>query len=171
MGKIFGIGLPKTGQTSLAMAMRILGYKVFQYPYRLSQIRKNDFSLDLPVTIRFKELDRKFPNSKFIMTVRDYNSWIASMRNHYRRYPASKRYKAQLKFRMRFWGTTRFNERVMQKKYHKHYQNVLKYFKGREEDLLIINIVGGEGWKALCPFLGKKISRKKFPKENIGKYK
>ena len=93
MKKIFGIGLPKTGQTSLATAMWTLGCKTVQYPYNSSQIKNNDFALDLPIVINYKKLDKKYPNSKFILTTRDFDSWLASMQNHYRRFPASKRYK------------------------------------------------------------------------------
>src|SRR3990172_8161285 len=141
MKKIFGIGLPKTGQSSLAMAMWILGHKTVQYPYNASQIQNNDFSLDLPVVIQYKKLDKKYPNSKFILTTRDLDSWLKSMRNHYRRYPASKRYKQQLMFRLKFWGTVNFNKKLMTKKYYEHIEDVNKYFKGREKDLLIINII------------------------------
>jgi len=171
MRKIFGIGLPKTGQTSLAFAMEALGYKTIQYPYKSNQIKKNDFALDLPVVISYKKLDKKYPNSKFILTTRNYDSWLESMRNHYRRYPASRRYKEQLMFRLKFWGTTNFNKRLMTKKYYEHLEDVNKYFKGRRKDLLIINIVAGEGWKKLCPFLNKKILRRPFPRENVSKYK
>jgi hypothetical protein len=170
MKKIFGIGLPKTGQTSLATAMGTLGYKTIQYPYNSSQIKNNDFALDLPIVINYKKLDKKYQNSKFILTTRNLDSWIRSMRNHYRRYPASNRYKEQLAFRLKFWGTTRFSEKLMTQKYYEHIEDVNKYFKGRKKDLLIINIVAGEGWKKLCPFIGKKIPRKRFPRENVGKY-
>lgn len=168
MKKIFGIGLPKTGQTSLAWAMQNLGYKTVQYPYRPSQIKNNDFAIDLPVTLKYKSLDKKYPHSKFILTTRDFDSWLTSMRNYYRRYPASKRHKKILMFRLKFWGTTSFNKRIMTKKYYEHLEDVNKYFKGREKDLLIINICAGEGWKKLCPFIGKKALRIPFPKENVG---
>jgi len=171
MEKIFGIGLPKTGQTSLALAMQTLGYKTVQYPYKSSQIIKNDFAIDLPVTIKYKNLDKKYPNSKFILTTRDFDSWLESMRNHYRRSPASKRHKKQLMFRLEFWGTVNFNKKLMTKKYYEHIEDVNQYFRKKKKDLLVINITAGEGWKKLCPFIGKKIPRKPFPKENVGKYK
>ena len=168
MKKIFGIGLPKTAQSSLAIAMYDIGYKTVQYPYNSTQIKNNDFALDLPVTLNYKKLDKRYPHSKFILTVRDYDSWLESMRNHYRRYPASKRYKQQLDFRQKFWGTTRFNKNIMTRRYYEHNKDVEKYFSKRKKDLLIINIIDGEGWKKLCPFLGKKILKKPFPKENVG---
>lgn len=169
--KIFSIGLPKTGQVSLAYAMKALGYQVNFYPYNLRMIRKNDFVMDLPVLLRYKELDRKFPRSRFIMTIRDYDSWIKSFRNHYRRFPASRRHKALLKYRQRFWGTIRFDTYTMTRRYYEHQADVYNYFEDRRKDLLVFNIVGGEGWKKLCPFLGKKLPRIRFPKENVGKYR
>ncbi len=171
MKKIFGIGLPKTGQTSLASAMISLGYKTVQYPYKSIQITKNDFALDLPVTINYKKLDKQYPGSKFIMTIRDHDSWLKSMRNHYRRYPASTRYQEQLDFRQKFWGTIYFSQKIMTKRYYEYHEDVAKYFSKRNKDLLIINIVGGEGWEKLCQFLGKKIPKRSFPIVNVGKYR
>lgn len=169
--KIFCIGLPKTGQVSLAYAMKTLGYQVNFYPYSLRVIRKKDFVMDLPVLLRYKELDKIFPGSKFIMTTRDYNSWINSFRNHYRRFPASRRHKALLKYRQRFWDTVHFDTYTMTRRYYEHQAYVYNYFKDRRKDLLVFNIVDGEGWKKLCPFLGKKVPRIPFPKENVGKYR
>ena len=168
MKKIFGIGLPKTGQTSLAWAMRTLGYKVNQYPYYPSQIKNNDFVMDTPVALRYKYLDKIYPHSKFILTTRDYNSWIKSIRNHYRQNPAYKRHPKLLMYRLKFWSTTSFNKRLMTKKYYEHLEDVQKYFKGREKDLLVMNIIKDDGWKKLCPFLGKNTLRRPFPKENVG---
>lgn len=73
--------------------------------------------------------------------------------------------------RLKFWGTTSFNKKIMTQKYYEHNDEIKKYFKGREKDLLIMNICAGDGWKKLCPFLGKTTLRRPFPKENIGVYK
>ena len=140
--KIFGVGLSKTGQTSLAEAMRLLGYSTIQYPYDLRAIRKRDCSLDITVSMRYKELDKKFPGSKFILTTRDFDSWIKSMRNHYRRFPASRRHKRTLVFRQRFWGTIHFNTYTMTRRYYEHQADVYHYFKDRKKDLLVITAVG-----------------------------
>src|SRR3989344_3706581 len=160
MKKVFGIGLPKPGQSSLAMAMYYMGYKTVQYPYNSTQIKNNDFVLDLPVALNYKKLDSEYPNSKFILTTRDLNTWLESMRNHYRQHPASKMYKEQLDYRQKFWGTVRFSKKIMTRKYNEHLKDVDKYFSKRKKDLLVIRIVDGEGWEKLCPFLGKKTIKK-----------
>lgn len=168
--KVFGIGLPKTGQTSLATAMQIIGYHVVQYPYYDYQIKSNNFAIDIPVALRYKELDKQFPNSKFILTTREYKSWIKSIKNHYRNNPARKRHPAILKYRELFWGTIHFNQKIMTKIYYKHNQEVLEYFKNRKNDLLILDVDSPNKWKKICSFLSKNAPAIKYPNENIGKY-
>lgn len=169
--KVFCVGLNRTGSTSLGYAMQMLGYSVVFFPYRWSQIKKRDYAGDHFVNINYKKLDKKYPHSKFILTVRDYQSWIKSVKNHFRRFPASKRHVKIQMLRLRSWGTVNFNKRLMTKKYYEYNEEVLDYFKGREKDLLIMNVCAGDGWKKLCPFLGKTTLRRPFPRENVGVYK
>ena len=68
--KIFGIGLSKTGTTSLARALEILGYKTRDYlgvtsyshgdlsSIDLEVIDSNDAFTDTPVPSFYRELDR-----------------------------------------------------------------------------------------------------------------
>jgi len=90
--KIFGIGLPKTGLTSLTHALNLLGFNIKQYPYDLIELiykkdvshpylkRVNGFT-DSPANIIWKELYYAYPESKFILTIRD-ESWHESMEYH-----------------------------------------------------------------------------------------
>ena len=78
--KIFGIGLSKTGTTSLARALEILGYKTRDYlgvtryssgdlsSIDLDEIETNDAFTDTPVPSFYRELDSRYPGSKFILT-------------------------------------------------------------------------------------------------------
>ena len=50
--------------------------------------------------------------------------------------------------------------------YHRHHENVRRYFKNRPADLLEMNIVDGEGWGKLCPFLELPIPAEPFPHAN-----
>ena len=81
--KVFGIGFHKTAPTSLAKALSYLGYRVtgpnwVDNPNPLEKVCKMAFELankfdafqDNPWPILYKELDRKFPGSKFILTLR-----------------------------------------------------------------------------------------------------
>ena len=93
--KIFGVGLSKTGTTSLARALEILGYKTRDYlgvtrysPSDLSSIDlqiidSNDAFTDTPIPSFYRELDTRYPGSKFILTVRDTDDWLQSCKKQF----------------------------------------------------------------------------------------
>src|SRR6056297_2644862 len=101
--KIFNIGFNKSGTTSLTEAMNILGYKSIHYNkdnefiYDLiNNNRKNnkklldglegfDFFADFQGMKFYKELDKQYPGSKFILTIRELNSWLDSRERHVKR--------------------------------------------------------------------------------------
>ena len=72
---------------------------------------------------------------------------------------------------MYLYGTNSFDIEKFKKGYIRHYNTAKNYFENRAEDFLIINIIEGEGWEKLCPFLKKKIPNKEFPHLNITKNK
>ena len=51
--------------------------------------------------------------------------------------------------------------------YDLHIKNVCESFQDRPNDLLIMNILQGDGWDVLCPFLGKPAPQSPFP--NLGR--
>ncbi len=180
--KIFGIGLHRTGNTSLNQALTILGYKSKQFPrnmifYKegklsadLSHARGFDALVDTPMQIFYRELDREYPNSKFILTTRNINSWIESAERHFSilrsliREPIRgtnlKQYVIQL------YGRDVFNHELYAGAYAEHDKRVREYFYGRDEDILFFNLCGGDGWSPLCSFLYKPIPKTPFPHKN-----
>lgn len=83
--KIFCIGLPRTGTTSLCKFLNMIGLKTKHLPFQLELNLNNLFMNkymgfgDSPIPLIYKDLDRKFPNSKFILTTRSLDSWLDSM--------------------------------------------------------------------------------------------
>ena len=89
--KIICAGLSKTGTKSLAKALRILGYKVFDYdehrdfhldqwfgiysegksPDFVSMYKDVDAVTDLPPAFWFQEIYEAFPDAKVILSLRD----------------------------------------------------------------------------------------------------
>ena len=82
MNKIFGIGLPRTGTTSLSKALRALGYEGQNYCL-LHDTRTSDrttfFEVDNSFYRNFKDIFHGNKNSKFILTTRDRDSWRKSI--------------------------------------------------------------------------------------------
>ena len=93
--KIFCIGLSKTGTTSLARALEILGYKTRDYigvtsyfagdltSINLQEIDANEAFTDTPIPSFYKQLDEKYPNSKFILTTRNMEDWLRSCKKQF----------------------------------------------------------------------------------------
>ena len=88
--KIFCIGLSRTGTTSLTKALNILGYRAVHAPglkvffnrpfmFRGHHLENDNAFADISVIPFYKTFYYKFPNSKFILTIRDVESWLVSL--------------------------------------------------------------------------------------------
>lgn len=172
--KVFGIGLTRTGTKSLAAAMHILGYKTRHSARHIDEVRSYDFLSDIIISARYKFLDYAYPEAKFILTIRDTESWIRSNRQHgtrhgrrsvkdVRRIPLRR---AENRFLI--FGITHFDERVFRMARKTFHEEVFSYFENNSGKLLILNICNGEGWEELCSFLGKEIPATLFPHKNQG---
>ncbi len=187
-GKIFGIGYPKTATSSLAKALELLDYRSVHDPYdilpRFFPEELKDFDYDPAilddneafagvVCLVFKELDQAYPGSRFILTVRDEKKWLESVRSHLSNKTNTTRMDALIPLQpfvrsKNFDGDLWFNEEHAEnylKAYQRYNQEVMDYFKGRD-DLLVINIEAGDSWDKLCKFLDRSIPDKPFPWKN-----
>lgn len=187
INKIFGLGLSKTGTKSLARALTILGYRTAHFAEHFQDARgvetwfRGDFgpddlanydaAADLPIPTFFAQLDQRYPGSKFILTVRDLDLWLGSVRGHYQRYPLDDDRLGQYRslVRVAMYSMTEFSEPHFRWVWQAHCRNVETWFADRPGDLLILDICGGEGWDKLCPFLGKSAPEQPFPWANKGK--
>lgn len=168
--KIFGIGLSKTGTTSLTNALKMLGFKAEHYFFNLNKMDQLDAGTDTPITAQYKMLDKKYPNSKFINTVRkDIDKWLKSCCYHFAHIEQDRSgvedAVKSLGFDIteRIYGVKVYDECSFRKAYYKHEEDVKEYFKDRKQDILTIDICNGEGWEKLCPFLEVPIPSDPFP--------
>ena len=129
-------------------------------------------------------LDREFPGSKFILTVRNSDDeWYQSMIRFYRKimkvnripkaedvkkFPYS--YKGFLwsmhKYNFGIDESTLFNEKIYKNHYNRHNDEVKKYFRRRPDDLLVLNLSDPNSMKSLCEFLDIKYTNQKIPHIN-----
>jgi len=177
--KIFGIGLHRTGTSSLAAALHILGYRTLQTPVNVFKtidhpcLEENDAFTDLPIPLLYKELDQKFPGSKFICTIRDVDKWLASVKwlfstgriqFNWRKTPVVDEIHEAL------YGVSLYDADVFRATYFAYYHDVRLYFEDRSQDLLMMNFSQGEGWDELCLFLNKEIPIIEFPRRNTSSH-
>jgi len=169
VSKVFGIGLPRTGTASLCEALVILGYHARHYPKYADRAKRFDALVDTPICNCFENLDKEYPGSKFILTMRNPLKWLKSCEN------ASKRFKWHnlkpdgrcgpevYQAHIDLFGTTAYDQNGFLEGYFKHTKRVLEYFMARE-DWLIYEV--SEGWAPICEFLGKPIPKEPFPHRN-----
>ena len=177
--KVFGIGSHKTGTTSLGAALDALGYatcdgagavrQAVGHPEMIRLLREHQLEpimrvaehyeafTDNPWFMLFRELDRSFPGSKFILTVRDERSWLES----------AVRYFGQTDSDLRAWiygsGRPLGNEQRWLERYREHIEQVKAHFCHRPDDLLVVDWEQGGGWKDLARFLGRSTPAQPFP--------
>ncbi len=164
MRKVFGIGMSRTGTTSLAIALRAVNYSsVIHYPTKKTLFAgQYSAAFDIPVANYYKQLDKAFARSKFIYTVRDKDSWLASMDSYFAR--RGRFYsKQQYMNRVLLYGQYDFDRDVYSAAYDKHHNDVMQHFETRPNDLLVMDICGGDGWATLLPFLNINASVGGFP--------
>ncbi len=183
--KIFGIGMSRTGTRSLTAALQVLGFDTVHYPidedtfgelahgqYDLTILKNHDGLTDITTVPYYQQFDRAYPHSKFILTVRDRESWLRSCQTHWFNRPALKAgvdYEQQVHFNMRqllraaVYGCYNFVPERFSWAYDQHVRNVLEYFKDRPDDLLVLDICGGEGFEKLAPFLDRPVPTEPVP--------
>lgn len=181
MQRVFGIGLSRTGTTSLNEALNILGIKSVHWPKSEAEIAAHQGATDITVAWRFQELDREYPGSKFILTVRELNQWLNSCSKHYHAITKLGLY-GQLKpeersfcfkAEYRLYGRPfietdpyfNFDSLKFAWAMGQHTGRVISYFQDRT-DLLMLDVTEGNAWEKLCPFLELPIPDCPFPHAN-----
>jgi hypothetical protein len=176
--KVFGIGLNKTGTTSLAACLQELGFQHTSCDLELTRcahrgdldpifqrVDRFESFEDWPWPLVYKEMDRRHDDAKFILTRRSEESvWFSSLKRHALR-----------------TGPTEYREIAyghpmpLGKKeehiavYRRHNQGVREHFSERADALLEICWEEGDGWDELCTFLDKPHPGKPLPHKKKGR--
>lgn len=162
---IFGIGLSKTGTTSLASALDILGFKsVHNWNLCVKSILKSDGPLisgkllkfnaflDQPWPMLYKRAAREYPNAKFILTTRDVKKYASSRLKH-----------NLIFFRNGRKPKSRRNLHLLYMlEYMTHVENVHEFFEG-SKNFFEFDLCRFPQWKELCQFLGREVPDVEFP--------
>jgi hypothetical protein len=178
--KVVGVGLPKTGTTSLGNCFRRFGFKHRSYDMDLAvRVKRNQLKPvlddaekyeafeDWPWFSIYKELDQRFPGSKFILTLRkDTDTYVRSLRGHHERQGIRRD-----DFIKPHWWDDVFGVEPAEwdyeqsaQRYERHNREVREYFADRiDTDLLIVCWENGDGWARLSRFLNRRHPDEPFP--------
>ena len=178
--KIIGVGLSKTGTTSLDAAFQILGYNSLHWGPRATELvvekswtdihagyipKYNAFS-DYPWNFLYRMFDNCY-DCKFILTYRkSVYSWYESIKNHIN----SVGHFNVGRLMHHFEDPERDRQKMLNF-YWLHNARVRQYFDiyDRNHDRFIeVCFEDGDGWEKICKFLNKPIPDLPFPHENRG---
>ncbi|MDI5846809.1 sulfotransferase family protein [Shewanella xiamenensis] len=178
--KVIFIGLPRTGTTSVSVALLEQGLKVAHMAFTKAAFMQADAISDAPCFSDFKQLDGLFPGAKFVYIDRELDSWLPSMQMLLSRmlphldaktgrfHPIMKR-----SFRHSFGVGMVENpqdEQHLIDCYQRHKAEVVNYFAGRH-DLLSIDVSQQGALGQLLAFMGLAATenQQNFPKLNVGR--
>ncbi|MEL7145979.1 MAG: sulfotransferase [Bacteroidota bacterium] len=200
--KVFCIGRNKTGTTSMGKLLRSLGYKVApqeEAELMIEDWYKGDFSniirftkrkgqafQDLPYSLpnTYKILDEAFPNSKFILTVRDSSEvWYTSLTSFHAKVfgngklPTKEDLMNSTYRRKGFaWQVNRYlhttpeddlyHKETLISEYETYNQSVIEYFNNQPNKLLVINLKQEDAAQKIATFLGLEDATVQMPWEN-----
>lgn len=177
--RIFGIGLNKTGTSSLHRALEQLGFHSLHWGG--PEVRRtvessleageplleridptyDAFSDIEPIYRNVGLLDRQYPGSRFILTVRVVDEWVDSRRRHVERNRAARAEGT-------YTGTfLEVDEAAWRDDWNRHVAGVRDHFAGRP-DLLEVDLTASPSWERLCRFLDVPVPLVDFPWENRG---
>jgi hypothetical protein len=185
----FGIGWHKTATTSLTEAFNILGLKARHHPYEMyaehaegartfKAFEDNDFVCDAIIHVLFREMDKQYPDSKFILTTRPAQGWLSSVQQHFANghavredlggassWDLNNEARHVHAIHEMMYGRRTFDAETMAQRYKAHNADVLEHFKDRPEDFLVMDIEDAQSfnWERLCAFIGEPVPAHVFP--------
>ncbi len=146
---IIGIGLPRTGTSSLSSALNVLGYEgrhsciIFGDSDSLASKDKS-YLIDNSSFKKLNELLLLNPNKKYILTTREDSSWSKSIKNF----------------------SLEIDSLVLPSDYEVSTTHLFRLLN-RSENLLVINVfdnTSDQNWQSLCEFLDEPIPNEDFPR-------
>ena len=180
--KVFGIGLSRTGTTSLTEAFRLLGYRAVHCPLSIvkfnghglqlskSVVERYDAFTDSPVARMYRELDVAYPGSKFVLTMRPIDKWLESVRRMRLSFVLLEALPKVRQLAREICGTASFfDDLALRNAFEKHSRDVQEYFGERlGHDCLVLDVGAADAWERLSGFLGRKAAPQPFPHYNRG---
>jgi hypothetical protein len=175
LGKIVGIGYSKTGTKTLGECLQYLGFRHKSYDRSAVLLWKDERSAelldiaaqydsfeDLPWALMYEELDRRFPNSKFILTRRSTPEvWHKSLCKHADRDDDNEIIEIVYGFR-----DPHPHQHELVSRYVEHLESVRRYFYNRPQDFIEVCWEDGDGWRELADFLRVDCPESPFPHSN-----
>lgn len=166
MSKIFLIGRRRTGLQTIIKALKIVGFKKAKIltendSEKIEGLIEASEKFDVVAVVRdytvneIRAIEAAYPDSRFILTKRDSDTWYASFVRFYN------------KIEKGCSQTVHTNKGHYVSKFYEEYNEGIKtHFFGRDWKILTMTLDGSHTWQTFCSYFKKPIPAKKFPHEN-----
>lgn len=176
--KIFVIGLPRTGTTSVCAALLDMGFKVAHTAFTREAVERAEAIADTPAFSDFRQLHALFPSAKFVYLQRDLCQWLPSIKILLEKMsqanaqgdgvinPVLKRCFKEV---FGFLGPAfPGDDKYLIDCYLRHSDEVRQYFSTQAEKLLTLDVSETGSLHKLASFLSVKLDgRSEFPLLNV----
>ena len=170
----------KTGTTSLHAALKALGFPSLHdggpavhdsvqraidegVPLLSHVDRRYDAFSDIGLLARrFRLLDVQYPGSRFVLTVRPVDEWVASRCRHVEQ---NQRRQAVGRYTGDF---LRVDEAAWEAEWNRHVDGARRYFRDRS-DFVEIDLTADPSWGPICALLSVPQPSRPFPKRNVSR--
>ncbi|WP_404340133.1 sulfotransferase [Pseudoalteromonas mariniglutinosa] len=176
--KIFIIGLPRSGTTSLCYALLEQGIATAHTAYTNTTFANATALADTPIFNDYQTLDNHYPDAKFIYLQRELHAWIPSIRQLLERmYTNLTRSDGGFNSHIKrcflnvfpdLSGANINDDGYLAQCYENHFNTAKDYFKQRQADFLVIDISHAASYQQMCKFLMISSSEGQFVKMNAG---
>ena len=171
---IVGIGLPRTGTTSLHKTLQAYGIQSMHMPidlYTSERLRvacsAYEAVIDTPVPLLYPQIDKAVEGCKFILTTREKEGWLSSMQwlletgsRIWQWRPVYDEYNRE------FFGTASFDAAMLSRRFDEYHTEVQQYFKERPDDLMIVDLSKSPDTSRLTEFLDLDQPPQSWPRSN-----
>lgn len=205
--KVIGVGFGRTGTHSLKLALEKLGYSkcyhmeelIMHHPHKISywedarldkEINWEELfegyqaAVDFPANAHYKKYLEIYPDAKFILTVRDPESWYNSFNNTIiKQSKPSLSQILSMSLKMMYDKKTRerlkvfkFNGQYLKTWFPNGFEDkagAIDHFNNWNEEVRktipkdqLLEFDSRDGWKPLCDFLGKPVPDEPYPRSN-----
>lgn len=166
---VFGCGLSRTGNTSLLEALKLLGLNPTRFPIEPTIVPPYNAAVDITVIRYLNEFLTKYPQAKWILTIRNLEDWLKSCSFFFRRpleYLTPEMKLFVLETRRIVYGSSDYDESLWSNTYESHYHRVKKLFSSAPHKLLVLDVTLGNPWPSLSSFLERPSPNIMFPHVN-----
>ncbi len=178
MNKLFIIGLPRTGTTSVSAALMEYGFMVAHTAFTKHTFELADVFSDTPCYSDYPQLDKLFPGSKFVYLDRKSKNWLPSIQMLLTKMQKNLSSDGHFNPIMKRCFNTTFELLTTDEPltfehlahcYQQHQQQVLSYFTG-SKDFLSIDVSQANSLSKLLRFIDIEIKEQdSFPHLNAGR--